>query len=77
MQMHLSMLQRRAVTRPREASRVNNNYHVLDPLDSQFCSVQGLEYVNQTVNCNVVSHAPFLTDTRLSQKRELKSRLER
>ena len=27
--------------RPREASRVNENYHRVDPIDSQFCSVQG------------------------------------
>ena len=54
--------------RPKDVNRVNDNYHVLDPIDSQFCSVQGLELVNQTVNCNVVSHAHFVTDT---QKRDL------
>ena len=57
--------------RPRELNRVNDNYHVVDPLDSHFCSVQGLEVMNQTVNCNVVSHAHFVTDSGLSQKRDL------
>ena len=45
---------------------------MLEPIDSQFCSVQGLEVVNQTVNYNVVSHAHFVTDTGLSQKRDLR-----
>ena len=57
--------------RPREVNGVNDNYHGLDPIDSQFCSVQGLELVNQTVNCNAFSHAHFVTDTGLSQKRGL------
>ena len=61
-------------SRPREVSRVNDNYHVLDPIDSQFCSFQGLEFLNQTVNCNVVSH--FVTDTGLSQKRDLSPNLK-
>ena len=56
--------------RSREVNRINDNYHVIDPLDSQVWSVQGLEVMNQTVYCNVASRAHFVTDTGLSQKRD-------
>ena len=39
------------LSRPKEASRVNDNYSILDPIDSQCCTVQRLNCcVKKTVN---------------------------
>ena len=62
--------------RPMEVNTINDNYHVLDPIDSQLCSVRGIEFVNQAVNYNAVSHTHFITDTGCFKER-LKSQLER